>query len=187
MSTLAEAFRTLGARFKRAHTDDYLDELVQLIKDLADHEDTKSLDGSLGGIAIGAGSKKKVLLGNTVTALVAGTRVALTTAEYAFTATGHDIAKSSQAYFLYTLDDAGAVTVTKGADHASAAVRPTPPVDEYVLGEVKLVIGAGAIFDATSDDLDAGHITDTYADLLGWLAADLALAQTIALPSNTAC
>ena len=184
---LAEAFRRLGPRFRRANADDYMDELVQLVKDAADRHDIRSLNGSIGGICIGTGSAAKIKLANTVLALVMGTRVSLTSAEYAFTATDHDIAKSNQAIFVLSLDDTGAVTVTKGADHASAAVAPAVPDGEYALGQVKLVITGAAIFNASTDLLSDAHITDTYTDLLGWLADDLAMSQDIEIPSDVAC
>lgn len=184
---LGKAFNALNWRMAQMEADVYLDELVQLVKDACDHHDTRSLNGSVAGLAIGT-AKVKVLIANTVTALVAGTRVAKTTAEVAFTATGHDIAKSKQARFLYSMDNAGTVTVTKGSDYALADVAPYPaqPASSYLLGHVLIATGAGAIFDATTTELDDVAITVTYTDCLGWLAADLALAESIDIPSDVA-
>lgn len=123
------------------------------------------------GLAIGT-SKPKVLIANTVPFLIAGVFKSKSTAETAFTATTHDITALAgsvqEAVYLVTLDAAGTVTLTKGttATGAGNAAIPSAPASEAVVGHVRIAVDAGATdFDASSDDLDAAHLTVTYTDL----------------------
>ena len=123
------------------------------------------------GLAIGSGSKAKVLIANTVTYLIAGIFKSKSTAEVAFTATTHDIAANAstvqEAVYTMSLQADGTPTLTMGtiATGAGNAVVPAGPSTEAVIGYVRIAMDAGATpFDATSDDLDAGHLTATYYD-----------------------
>lgn len=123
------------------------------------------------GLAIGVGSAAKVLIANTVAFAIDGQRYSKTTAEVAFTATTHDIAPHAtlvqEACYLLTIDAAGTVTITMGtiASGAAAAKVPAGPVGQAVLGYVRVAVAAGATpFDASTDLLSAGHLTDTYVD-----------------------
>lgn len=121
------------------------------------------------GLAIGSGSKAKVLIANTVQYAVAGALKTKTTAEVAFTATTHDIPPHAslvqEAVYAYSLQADGDVTVTMGAiaSGAGAALFPAHPAGETLIGYLRLAVAAGATpFDATTDELDEAHLTDTY-------------------------
>lgn len=125
------------------------------------------------GLAIGATSPKKgVTIANTVTYLINGVPKTKTTAEIAFTATVHDIAANAsvvrEAVYLLSLAANGNATITKGVEATGAgkALVPDCPSGQAPIGHVRIAVAAGATsFDATSDDLDAGHLTVTYTDL----------------------
>lgn len=115
-------------------------------------------------LAIGTSSKAKVKHSDIVyskdgvIATVAG-------GEVAFTATTHDIADHSEAIYLIYLDGS-TVKISKGTSVLTAtggAVCPTTPAGKLKLGEVKIAT-EGGIFDATSTDLDAVTVTDTYTN-----------------------
>lgn len=111
---------------------------------------------SSAGLAIGSGSKKKILIANTVYAVIDGVLVKKTTAEIDFTAITHDVANAKFAVFVLSMVAAGTITVTKSADAATlaAVVFPAVPADSVVIGFVIInPTGTGA-FDATTTDLD---------------------------------
>ena len=125
-----------------------------------------------GVLAIGTTSAAEIKVTNAVDYVAAGVLGTLAAAEYAFTATTHDITADAgtvqEAVYLLSVDGAGSVTVTKGttATGAGNAVVPATPTDEAPLGYLRLAVAAGATdFDATSDLLSAGHLTDTYVNL----------------------
>lgn len=114
-------------------------------------------------LAIGSSSKAKVLNGaftvvrNGVVSTIAG-------GETAFTATTHDIADGKEAIFLVYLNGSNVVTLLKGADAgADEAVCPDTPDGGLKIGEVKIVT-SGAIFDASTTELDAVTLTVTYTN-----------------------
>lgn len=121
-------------------------------------------------LAIGTVSKKEVAHG-TFTKSVGGAVAEVAAAEVGFTATTHDITadpnKVQEAIYLLSVDAAGTVTITKGATaDEGAAVPPALPAGEAPLGTVKIKVAAGATdFDATTDDLDAAHLTTTFTDI----------------------
>lgn len=124
------------------------------------------------GLAIGSGDAAKILIANTVTYTVNGVFKSKTTAEVDFTATTHDITAVAgsvqEAVYLMSLQADGTPIITKGttATGASNAVIPDTPANETAIGYLRLVVAAGSTdFNATSDDLSAGHLTDTYVDL----------------------
>lgn len=127
---------------------------------------------SSAGLAIGVGSNKKVLIANTVNYLIAGVFKSKTTAEVAFTATTHDIPADAgsvqEAVYLVTLDASGNITLTMGeiAEGAGNAEIPAAPANQAIIGYVRIAVAAGSTdFDASSDALNAGHLTVTYVNL----------------------
>lgn len=147
------------------------------------HTAQSNMAFSSAGLAIGTTSKKTVKIANTVTFLSNGVFKSKTTAEVPFTATAHDIpanaSAAQSAIFLLTLAADGTPTLTKG-DIASApvvATIPERPATGTPIGYVKVSVAAGATpFDATTDDLDAAHLTCTYVNL-GFLAPRFDAAQ----------
>jgi len=114
-------------------------------------------------LAIGSSSKAKILNG-AFTVVRDGVVSTIDSAETAFTATTHDIADGKEAIFLVYLNGSNAVTLLKGADAgADEAVCPDTPDGGLKIGEVKISV-TGAIFNASTDDLDSAHITDTYTN-----------------------
>jgi hypothetical protein len=123
------------------------------------------------GLAIGTVSAAEVKIANTVTYLNKGVFKSKTTAEVAFTATTHDITAVAgsvqEAVYLISLQADGTPIITKGATATGAgnAVIPSTPAGETAIGYLRLAVAAGSTdFDATSDDLSAAHLTDTYVD-----------------------
>ena len=91
--------------------------------------------------------------------------------EIAFTATTDDIAADSatvqEKTYLIMLDSAGTGSIL-GGDQADTgeSLAPEPPATKCVVGKVVLQVAAGATdFDASTDELDESHITDTYTNL----------------------
>jgi hypothetical protein len=125
-----------------------------------------------GGCVIGSVSAKEIKLAAAVVYTSKGVFKSLAAAEHAFTAADDDITADAdlvqEAMYLLTVDAAGAVTVTKGvtADGSGNAVMPESPSGGVPIAALRLAVAAGATdFDATSDDLSAAHLTDTYYDL----------------------
>ena len=123
------------------------------------------------GLAIGSGSKKKVLIANTVQYRVAGVLASKTTAEVAFTDNTHDIANDAglvkEAVYALSLQANGTPVITMGtiATGSGNAAEPDTPVGETLIGTVRIAVAAGATpFAATGDDLDAAHLTVTYVN-----------------------
>lgn len=124
------------------------------------------------GLAIGTSSKAKILIANTVIYLIAGVYYTKTTAEVAFTATAMDIAYSEsavqEAVYLMSLAANGTATITKGviASGAGNAVIPATPASNVAIGYVRVAVAVGTTpFDASTDLLDAGHLTVTYTNI----------------------
>lgn len=126
---------------------------------------------SAAGLVIGSSSAKKIKITNTVLFTILGVFKSKTTAETAFTATTHDITAVAgsiqEAVYLVSLDASGTVTITKGttATGSGNAEIPSCPAGNAAIGYLRLAVAAGSTdFDASSDDLSAGHLTDTYVD-----------------------
>jgi len=87
-----------------------------------------------------------------------GLKVTTSAQEKAFTATTHDVAASKQAWFALSVQSNGtSFTITKGADQTIGTdVLPTGPDNEIIVGYLKIVTGAGGIWDASTDDLAVG-------------------------------
>ena len=123
-------------------------------------------------LAIGTSSAAAIKITNAFHLLVGGSPTTVAAAEKAFTATTHDIPANAslvqEAVYLLSADNAGAVTLTMGtiADGAGNATIPSTPANQVAFGYLRLAVAAGATdFDATTDLLSAGHLTDTYVDL----------------------
>lgn len=125
-------------------------------------------------VAIGTVDAAEILITNPLRSFAGATAIAgieLAAAEHAFTATTDDIAADAdtaqERWYLLSSDDGAAVVVTPGTIAAEgAAVPPAIPSDHAPIGLVRVVVEAGAtLFNATTDDLDAAHLTTTFFDL----------------------
>lgn len=132
------------------------------------------------GLAIGFVSKAKVKIGNTVTFLISGVFKSKTTAEVAFTATTHNIANNAasiqEAVYVVSLAADGTPKLTMGAIATGAgnAVIPACPAGEAPIGHIRVAVAAGAtLFNASTDELDAAHLTVTYTDMAFLIASQL--------------
>lgn len=114
-------------------------------------------------LAIGTSSKAKVKH-NAFDVMVDGVISNIATGEVAFTATTDDLVDGTGAVYLVYLDGT-TVKILKGTatSGGTGAVCPATPAGKLKLGEVKLVTD-GAAFDATTTDLDALTVTDTYTN-----------------------
>lgn len=124
------------------------------------------------------------------TMVIRGETVTVSAAETAFTATTHDIADPDadprEAYYTLSANASGTLTITKGDTAAAdAAVKKAAPVDEVLVGWVKIQHDGTAIFDASTNALDAAHLTVTYEDAPVMAAANLTAAK-IGDPTGTA-
>lgn len=144
------------------------------------------------GLTIGSGDASKIKITNTVVFLNKGVFKSKSTAETVFTATIHDITAVSgsvqEAVYLVSLQADGTVIITKGATATGAgnAVIPSTPAGETAIGYLRLAVAAGSTdFDATSDDLSAGHLTDTYVDLSSLGGEELITADGISQYAGT--
>jgi len=121
------------------------------------------------GLTIGTVDAAEVKIANACTVLVHNKPVLVAAQEVGFTATSDDIADPDtdprEAIFLVTVDAGGVVSLTRGADAAEdAAVATSPTSGEAVLGQVFIQHNGTAVFNATTDDLDAAHLTVVYSD-----------------------
>jgi hypothetical protein len=151
----------------------YHDHLGDLIEDLVDvlADDGTEVLISNPNLAIGTSSAAKIKHDAFYT-IKDGVIKTVATGEVAFTATTHDIEDHKEAIYLVYLDDA-TVKISKGASvltSAGGAVCPTTPAGCVKLGEVKIAT-EGAAFDATTTELSAGTVTDTYTNKTDAIAA----------------
>jgi hypothetical protein len=125
------------------------------------------------GLAIGDPTKTVVENANAIQYRIGGvayTKAADTT--FAFTATVDDIAASAttvqERVYLWCLNAAGDVShvTSDQATGAGNAEVPATPEGVVAVGYTRIAVAAGATsFDATTDELDEAHLTDTYVDL----------------------
>jgi len=165
----------------------------ELNKVVADLERLRAAVGDGNGVvtsaptlAIGTSSAAEVKVAAFTVEQAGGTRT-ISSAETAFTATTHDIADPDtdprEAYFTLSVDKADTITITKGSDAAEdAAVKIAGPPGELVIGWVLVQHNGSAIFNATTDDLDAAHITATYEDAPLNAAANMTAATVSVVP-----
>jgi hypothetical protein len=110
---------------------------------------------------IGTSSKKKIK-NSAFNVMRDGVMSTIGSTETAFTATTDDIADGKEAVYNVYLSDANAITILKGTEAAvGSAVCPATPTGGLKVGEIK-ISADGAIFNASTDDLDASHLTVTY-------------------------
>jgi len=135
------------------------------------------------GIVIGTGSAAKVKMGNSPAYLNNGVFYTGTGAEVAFTATTHDIPADAdsvqEACYLVCIDASDALTLHMGviASTDGGALLPAIPTGLTPLGYARIQVAAGATdFDASSDLLSAGHLTDTFYNI-GFLSPRFDAAQ----------
>ena len=140
-----------------------------LLDDIEEDLNVVNNDKILGNptLAIGSSSKKKVK-NSAFSVMRDGVVSTIDSTETAFTATTDDLAKSTGAVYNVYLDATNTIKILKGTATAGGigAVCPATPSGGMKIGEVKIVVNADAIFDATTDDLDSAHITDTYTNKL---------------------
>lgn len=88
-----------------------------------------------GGLAIGSSAKAKVLIANTIYAMIDGVLVKKTTAEIALSGT---VTNAKFNVFVLSMNASGTVTATMGTEGATigAVVFPAVPDDQVVLGFV---------------------------------------------------
>jgi hypothetical protein len=129
-------------------------------------------------LAIGSSSKTKVKIATNSTGTYSVDGVLYTfpaAQEVAFTATTHDIEADAdtiqERVYLVCLDAAGAATIIAGEQAAGAGNAKLPEWDDIPatvcpVGYLRLAVAAGSTdFDATTDELDEAHLTDTYVNL----------------------
>ena len=121
------------------------------------------------GVVIGSSSAAKMKITNTTKFLNGGIFKSKSTAEVAFTATTHDITADAdtiqEACYLLTVAAGGTATITKGTtvDGSGNAKLPAIPSGGTPFGYLRLAVAAGSTdFNASSDDLSDGHLTDTF-------------------------
>lgn len=123
-------------------------------------------------LSIGTSSKPKLKVG-AVTGWINGVYFAANAQEVAFTGTSHDIADGKWSTYRVSIVANGTVTITKAAaDYATRALAiaalPAIPASEVNLGYV-IVYTTGAIFNASTDNLDATHLTVEYVSATNYV------------------
>lgn len=109
------------------------------------------------GLAIGSGSKKKILLANTIYALFDGVMVSKTTSEITLT-TAANVKNAKFNVLVLSMSSAGVVSCTAGTEGATlgAVVMPTIPVGNVTIGFVIInPTGTGGFVGGTTDLDDA--------------------------------
>jgi len=127
---------------------------------------------SKAGLAIGTGSNTRVKVVNNCDYTLNGVVYRIpATQEEAFAATTDDIADGYTNIFNMSVDNALATTLTIGTA-ALAGATPTvaaTPSGELCIGTIQIT-AVGAIFNASTDALNAGHLTVVYIDRDGYVA-----------------
>ena len=144
----------------------YSKNFYDLLNDLEEDINRVSNDKVLGNptLVIGSSSKKKVK-SSAFNVMRDGVISVISSTETAFTATDDDLADGYGAIYNIYLAANNTITILKGTATAlgTGAVAPATPSGGMKIGEVK-VVADGAKFDATTDDLDADHLTVTYSN-----------------------
>jgi hypothetical protein len=144
-----------------SHLKDLLEDLVDIVQN-----DGVARLISNPNLAIGTSSAAKVKT-DAFSFILDGEITEVATAETAFTATTHDLTDGQEAIYVLSVDPSdSSLTLTMGTAVTSAsasAVAPATPTGELKLGEV-LIATSGAAFDASTTELSAGTVTDTYTN-----------------------
>jgi hypothetical protein len=150
------------------YSESFYDLLDDLEEDLNTVKDDRLLENPT--LVIGSSSAAKVK-NSAFGILQDGSITTISSTETAFTATTHDITASASAiqeaiYLVYL--DGSTIKLSKGTTAAEdAAVCPDTPSGKFKLGEVKVQVAKGSTdFNATTDDLDAAHLTTTFTSKL---------------------
>jgi len=150
----------------------YSESFYDLLDDIEEDVNARKDHRILGNptLVIGSSSKAKVK-NSAFDILVDGAMSTIASTETAFTATTHDITASASAiqeaiYLVYL--DGSTIKLSKGTTAGEdAAVCPATPSGKFKLGEVKVQVEAGSTdFNASTDELDASHLTVTYTNKL---------------------
>ena len=173
-------FATTGPVGPQLGPDDAGNLRTQFTALLADRDALLNATGLLTTPTLGIGSTKTQVASVAFNHQIDGVRSTrnAVAAGTAFTATTHDIADGYHRIFVLSCvtGATGTITITPGTATLQAAVveAPATPSGQVKMGEVKIA-ATGAIFDATTNDLDAAHLTVTYtnAALLGQTAQAL--------------
>ncbi len=143
---------------------------AEVINNVADVLAVQSGDAllSLPVLAIGTSSAAEVK-NSAFDIRVNGQVETVAAGETGFTATTDDIAdpdaSGREIVYVLSVAQGGTITITPGTIAALAAgVAPSTPAGEVKMGEVLVAHDGSAIFNATTDNLSASHITDTYTD-----------------------
>ena len=119
--------------------------------------------------ALAIGSTKTQVANGAFTFNIGGMPYAktATAAGTAFTATTHDVADGYTRIFTVQINASGTISYSPGTAvltaNASTATGGALTAANAKMGEVK-ISADGAIFDATSDDLDDAHLTVVYTN-----------------------
>ena len=169
MASAKHKVNTMTPGAKDASLGDKIAGLVDLANSLKAALSYMALSSA--GLAIGT-TTSQVKIANTVVYLNNGVVKTKTTADIAFTATSHDIAANAsavrEAVYLLSLSANGTATITKGVEATGAgnALIPNTPAGNTPIGHVRIAVAAGATpFDATTNALNAGHLTVTYTNV----------------------
>lgn len=151
-------------------------QLMDLVDTLHTEQSYRALSSP--GLGIGTTAAGKVKIASTTVYLHDGVFKSKTTAEVAFTATVHDIPAAAgsiqEACYLVCLAADGTPSLVMGDIATGAGAAKLPEVSAYAgltpIGYLRLAVAAGATdFNASTDELSAAHLTDTYVNL-GYLA-----------------
>jgi len=123
-------------------------------------------------LAIGSSAAAKVKISNNTDVSVKGKMFQVTAAEVAFTATDDDIEADAnvirEAVYLVLVDEDGTASLYKGTEASGSgnAEVPETPEGYACIGYVRIAVAAGSTdFNASTDELSAAHLTDTYVNL----------------------
>lgn len=161
--------RTVQPTAQNVGADSFLHELAGIVNGLAAYVNTVTGDALFSDPGLAIGTDKTKVLHDALLYQVDGVRHYIATGEVAFTATTHDIADPDtdprEAIYVLSAGHSETVTITKGDDAADGeAVAPATPADHVKFGEVLIQHNGSAIFNASTDELDAAHLTVTYTD-----------------------
>lgn len=147
-----------------------LDYAIDLVRAMA--ESLGNVTATTPALAIGSSSKKAVLSG-AFFYWSDGVLKRKASAETAFTATTHDVTANGSAarsrFYLLSINASGTITISAGTQGAvGSETTPSLPAGDTPMGLVRIEVATGATdFDATTDELDEGHITDEYQSFVG--------------------